>query len=538
MIVIVGLGPGDPALLTREAWAVLSRAGTVFLRTRRHPTVAGLPGTVTLRSFDGLYNKAKRFDDIYARIARRILDAARAKVKSRKADVVYAVPGHPLVGERSVSLILEQARAAGIPVRIVSGISFVESVLEALRLDPEAPGVDALDGIQLCDALDLAALHHPPLNPDKPALVAQIYSRRVASDVKLTLLNQYPPEHAVYIVQGAKRTGNRHDRRKRAPSLRGGEDARARFDRAIGPCRSAVRRVALAELDHGARFDHLSTLYVPAAARVSAFEGLQETIAHLRAPDGCPWDREQTHQSLRATLLEEAYEVLTAIDENDMPALREELGDLLLNVILQAQIATDEDYFRMSDVVADIDAKLKRRHPHIFADARVRGSAEVNANWNEIKRQEKAARGVTQRSALDGIAPALPALAQAQKIAHRADRAGFRWRDLRKRFDKILEELEEVRRARSPAQRREELGDLLFTIAYWADGMGIDIESAAREGNLKFMRRFKTLEATIAGRGLDMRAMSEAELLAAWREVKAGRQKAKPQRTNRNADGR
>ncbi len=485
VIVFLGLGPGDPNLLTREAWDVLSNATQVFLRTRKHPAVAGLPKGLHLRSFDALYDRARDFEAVYAAISAAILAAARKP----GTMVIYAVPGHPLVGERTTPMILDQARALGIPVRIVAGLSFVEPTLEALALAGQAQGLDPIGGLQICDGLDLAAGHHPALNPDRPALVAQMYSRAVASNVKLTLLNQYPPGHTVTLVQGASRV---------------------------------CAQVPLHTLDHADVFDPLTSLYIPALARISAFESLQETIAHLRAPEGCPWDREQTHQSLRNTLLEEAYEVLTAIDEDDMPALAEELGDLLLNIILQAQIASEAGEFLMSDVVAGIDAKLKRRHPHVFGGAQVKNSAEVNANWNAIKRQEKAAQGRHAASVLDGIAPALPALAQAQKIAHRADRAGFRWKRKSARFAKVLEEIDEIRRARTPAHRQEELGDLLITLAYWADGYGIDIESAAREANQKFTRRFHALEKLLRGRGQDMARMSEAQLLDAWREIKKG----------------
>jgi tetrapyrrole methylase family protein / MazG family protein len=486
VIVIVGLGPGDPAALTRDAWQTLSTARTIYLRTRKHPTVHGLPKSVRLRSFDRLYTQADNFDAVYTAIAEAIVTAATRARSSRKTEqgpVVYAVPGHPLVGERTVPMILARARAAGIAVRIVSGVSFVEHALETLA--HSGITLDALDGLQLCDALDFTVAHHPALNPDKPALIAQAYARHVASDLKLTLLNQYPPEHSVHLIRNG-----------------------------------ALSTRPLAELDHHDDFDHLTSLLVPAMPQVYSFEGLQQTIAHLRAPEGCPWDREQTHQSLRTTLLEEAFEVLTAIDDDDMPALKEELGDLLLNVILQAQIATEGAAFRMSDVVASIDAKLKRRHPHVFGDQRVRDSAEVVANWDAIKKQEKAAAGRVKTSVLDGIAPALPALAQAQKIAHRADRAGFRWKDARKRYDKVLEELAEIRKARTPANRQEEFGDLIFTIAYWADAYGIDIETAAREANRKFSKRFRALENAVAAQGRDMKTMREAELLDAWRAVK------------------
>ncbi|MGQ9903790.1 MAG: nucleoside triphosphate pyrophosphohydrolase, partial [Anaerolineae bacterium] len=349
---------------------------------------------------------------------------------------------------------------------------------------------DPLDGLQICDALELAALHHPPLNPDRPALIAQVYSRAIASDVKLTLMNQYPPEHRVATVTT-----------------------------------DTVAWLALHQLDHIDRFDHLTTLYVPAMPITASFEGLQETIAHLRAPEGCPWDRAQTHESLRSALLEEVYEVLTALDEGDLNALREEMGDLLMNLIMQAQIATEAEEFRMVDVIAEIDAKLKRRHPHVFGDIVVNSVGEVLTNWNAIKQQEHINKGAARKSALDGIPPALPALAQAQKIAHKAERAGFQWsRDARQatqlRLAKVHEEIDEIIAASDNVHRREEIGDLLFTLADLADGFDIDAEAALREANLKFAQRFRAMEALIRERNLDMQTMSLAELEAVWAEVK------------------
>jgi tetrapyrrole methylase family protein/MazG family protein len=478
MITILGLGPGGAHLLTREAWDVLCASRRVYLRTRRHPTVAELPPHLELRDFDDLYEHAARFEDVYAEIAARVIAAAQASPEG----VVYAVPGHPLVGEASVHLIMQRAGALGIPVRLVAGLSFIEPTLERVAAS-EAPACDPLDGLQICDALALAALHHPPLSPDQPALIAQVYSRAVASDLKLTLMNQYPPSHQVFVVRGG------------AP----------------------LRATTLATLDHSDDFDHLTTLYLPALPRAGSFESLQETVAHLRAPEGCPWDREQTHESLRSTLLEETYEVLAAIDAGDLAALREELGDLLLNVVMQAQIATESETFRMSDVIADLIAKLRRRHPHVFGAAVADTAEQVVANWNAIKRQEK---GQQARSALDGIPEALPALAQAQKMARRAEQAGFDWDSHDARLVKVREELEEVVNARDPDHRMEEFGDLIFTIADWADGYDIDIETAARMANQKFARRFRALERLAHARGLSLSTLSAEEKRALWRQIK------------------
>jgi tetrapyrrole methylase family protein / MazG family protein len=517
MLTILGLGPGDPMLLTREAWEILSAAREVYLRTRKHPTVAGLPAHLILHDFDELYEQGDDFAGVYARIVDAVLTAAA------QSDVIYAVPGHPLVGEATVPAILAQARNRHIPARIAGGLSFIEPVLEEVQqavlettehrtqnTDDGLPSsivrrpssIDPVDGLQICDALELAALHHPPLNPDRPALIAQVYSRAIASDVKLTLMNQYPPAHTVWVVKGQMTDDGRPTTKfTRRPS-------------------SVVRR--LHELDHHDDFDHLTTLYVPAMPYISGFEAFQETVAYLRAPDGCPWDRAQTHESLRNDLLEETYEVLAAIDEGDLAGLREELGDVMMNVLLQVQIAAESEEFRMVDVIGEIDAKLKRRHPHVFGDVVVNSVGDVLTNWNAIKQQEYKSNGRPAReSAIDGIPPALPALAQAQKLAHKAERAGFRFDNHEQRLAKSHEELDEVLTARNDEHRKEELGDLLFTIADLADGYQIDIETALREANLKFSRRFRAMEAIVRERGLDMQAMSTAELQAVWNEVKA-----------------
>jgi len=499
MLTILGLGPGDPKHLTREAWEVLSAAREVYLRTRIHPTVAGLPGHLILRDFDDMYENGAAFEDVYARITAAVIAAAQ------KGDVIYAVPGHPLVGEATVHAILARAKEAHIETRIVSGLSFIEPTLEAMgRLLPTS--VDPLDGLQICNALELAGLHHPSLNPDKPALIAQVYSRAIASDVKLTLMNQYSPDHPVWIIG------------------RAGEK-RSRGEKEIGTITSSppplLSSAPLRELDHRDLFDHLTSLYLPALPVVGGFEGLQETVAYLRAPEGCPWDREQTYETLRKDLLEEVYEVLAAIDEGDINGLREELGDVLLNLIMLVQIATEGEEFRMIDVIGEVDAKLKRRHPHVFGDVVVNNVGDVLTNWNAIKQQEHSKGGKPAReSAIDGVPPALPALAQAQKLAHKAERAGFRFDNHEQRLAKSHEEIDEVLTARDNNHRKEEFGDLLFTIADLADGYDIDIETALREANLKFSRRFRAMEAIVRERDLDMKAMSGVELQAVWREVK------------------
>jgi tetrapyrrole methylase family protein/MazG family protein len=482
-ITIVGLGPGATEHLTREAWQVLSDVEEVYLRTRKHPTVPALPKHLTLHSFDHLYDQAQDFQEIYTAIAGEILGLGK-----RPQGVVYAVPGHPLVGEASVGRILDAAAEAGIVVRIVAGLSFVEPVLVAL-------GVDALAGLQIVDATELAAMHHPPLNPDMPALVAQLYSQSLAVDLKLTLMNQYPAQHPVILVHSA------------------------------GIADERVVPIPLYELDRQMDVAHLTTLYIAPLAYLGSFEGFQESIAKLRAPDGCPWDREQTHRSLRDNLLEETYEALAALDHDDLDALREELGDLLLQIVLHAQIAVEEGEFSMADVIAAVDAKIKYRHPHVWGDVSVSGAAEVTRNWEALKAEERRAAaqvGGPVRSMLQGVPEILPALAQADAYGHRVARVGFDWSALEGVLEKVQEEMAELQAAQDPDEQEAEMGDLLFAVVNWARWLDVDPEAALREANARFARRFGWMEKEARRRGGDLDQLNIDQLEALWQEAKRG----------------
>jgi tetrapyrrole methylase family protein/MazG family protein len=472
-ITIVGLGPGDPKQLTLEAQQVLQEASEVYLRTCHHPTVASLPPGPSLHFFDHIYEEKETFAEVYNEIAHQILELGQ-----RPEGVVYAVPGHPLVGEASVQRILALAKQQEIDVRVVEGLSFIESVLTCL-------GVDALAGLQIVDATELAALHHPCLNPDLPALIGQLYDQQLASDVKLTLMNLYPDEYPVTLV------------------------------RAAGTDRAQILEMPLYELDRQPDIDYLTSLYIPPLPQPSSLETFQDTIARLRAPGGCPWDRKQTHRSLRRHLLEESYEALAALDADDTDALREELGDLLLQIVLQAQIAVEAGEFRLAQVIEDIDAKIKRRHPHVFGDVVVADVAEVIHNWEEIKKEEKG-----KRSVLAGVSRALPALARAQAMQERAARVGFDWPDVEGVVAKLAEEVAELKGAGVAEEREEELGDLLFSVVNLARWLNVDAESALRGACERFVQRFCGMEELCQERGLNLSELSLAEQDELWEEAK------------------
>ena len=477
-IIILGLGPADSRYLTLEANDILAKAQTIYLRTARHPIVDELPEHLTLVDFDYLYEEAEDFNEIYRQIATKIIDLGRASA-DRDQFIIYAVPGHPMVGETTTLLILSEAELESIPVRIVAGLSFIEPALSLLK-------VDTLDGLQIFDVLEVAGYHHPPIDPDRPALLAQIYNRQVASQLKLALMAIYPDEHQVVLVHKA---GTRDQRAVQTP---------------------------LYEIDRGKHLSHLTSLFVPSIKESGSLSTFAETVAILRSPDGCPWDQEQTPKSLRSGLLEETGEVLEAIDAGDPEALAEELGDLLYHIVMQIQMANEELYFKMSDVIGGIDAKLKRRHPHVWGDVKLSNSEEVIQIWEAIKSREKSKTG----SVVDNVPKGLPALARAQMIQNRVKGVGFDWPSIEGVFDKIAEEIGELNSSADDRERSRELGDVFFAIVNWSRWSGIDAETALREANSRFEDRFRRMEREAAAKNIDLRALNIDELEELWNEAK------------------
>lgn len=476
-ITLLGLGPGNPDHLTREAWDVLVSASEVWVRTRQHPTLAGLPVELRVHSFDELYENGNTFEQVYGEITRRVLEMG-----NRPEGVIYAVPGHPLVAEATGPEILRRAKEAGMPVRLVEAMSFLEPTFSALGTDPYPQ-------IALFDALTLGQAHVPTYAPDQPVLIAQIYSKLVAAEVKSTLTAIYPDEHPV------------------------------RFVHAAGTHDQVVEELALYEIDRSEHIGLLSSLYVPPLGEGSSFESFQEIVAHLRAPNGCPWDREQTHASLRSHLLQESYETVAAMDAGDADGMREEFGDLLLQIMLNSQIASEEGEFTANDVVRGIYDKIIRRHPHVFGDAKVAGVEGVLTNWERLKEKERK-HADQQKGLLDGVPAVLPALSQAQEYQDRAARVGFDWPEIEGVLDKVAEEISEVKAAENEAELEAELGDLLFALVNLARWKKVDAESALRGTNQKFKRRFGYVEQGARTEGRSLSDLSLDEMESYWQQAK------------------
>jgi tetrapyrrole methylase family protein/MazG family protein len=251
-------------------------------------------------------------------------------------------------------------------------------------------------------------------------------------------------------------------------------------------------------------------------AELRTFEGLRQIIARLRGPDGCPWDRAQTHASLKSYLLEEAYEALAALDEDDTDKLCDELGDMLLEVLLHVQLAEEAREFTLEDVVYRIASKLVRRHPHVFGEEQADTPEQVMARWAALKQEERGDEG----SALAGMPLAMPALACAQRLQERAARVGFQWPDIRQAQGKLEEEIGELTAAGDAEHKREEMGDVLFMIVSLARYLELDAEEALRLANGKFSRRFTSMEAIARERGLLLADLSLPDLEALWEEAK------------------
>ncbi len=482
-IIIIGLGSGDENRLTLGALKLLMSGKPVYLRTREHPVVAYLESEgIEFTSFDDFYQDATEFSEVYQRIVDALIDEA-----AMNKELVYAVPGNPLVAEQTVRMLYAAAADAGIKVQVLGGESFIDTLFERLLIDP-------IDGFMVLNGETLMA---DELNSNINTLIAQVYNQLIASHIKLTLMEYYPDDYIVYIVES------------------------------LGvPEMERVTGLPIFELDRvPERFHNLSSVLVPKNQEPLLIKRdinqLLELIRVLRGPDGCPWDRVQTHQSIRKNLIEETYELVEAIDRQDFDEMLEELGDVFLQVILHSLMAEDEGYFDLYDVVEELMRKLIRRHPHVFGDAVAGQEEEARAEWERIKAQENIDGGRQRKSVLDGVPRDLPETYKAYKLQKKAASVGFDWSEVAPVYDKIREELAEVSQA-TGEQLAEEVGDLLFAVVNLARFYKIDPEEALAATNRKFVERFKYIEASLAERGVVL-AEAGLELMdELWEEAKLG----------------
>ncbi len=482
-IFVMGLGAGDLSQMPLGVYEQVMKVKHVYVRTEMHPVIQQLQDKgVTFTSFDYLYEKEDEFTVVYEGISQELIQKAKSG-----EEILFAVPGHPMVAERTTQLLLEKGSQEGIEVEILGGQSFLDPMFSVLQIDP-------VEGFALLDALQL---HRNSLNPQLHLIITQVYDEFTASDVKLTLMDVYPDDYPVTLVFAAGVPGQQQ-----------------------------IMKMPLYELDHIRGTHNMAAVYVPPTTKEGVlnkqFSTLREIVAILRGPEGCPWDREQTHQSIRKHLIEETYEVLETIDEDDPVAMCEEMGDLLMQVMLHSQISEDEGDFTIDDVILGLNEKLIRRHPHVFGDRDANTSEQVVKNWEQIKTEEKKEKGINveERSLLDGIPRGLPGLMTSYELSKKAAKVGFDWDQVKEVYAKIEEELEEVKEARHEEEVKEELGDLLFAVANLARFLKVDPEEALSLTNRKFKTRFKYIEQKLKEKNQPITEATLDEMEALWQEAK------------------
>ncbi len=349
--------------------------------------------------------------------------------------------------------------------------------------------------LTLVDARTLKGAHVPPFPTSANALLLHISAPGAAAQAQAALLALYPPAHTVWLV------------------CKPGQPREGDVSLLLSELGEYAGRKSLAQA---------AALYVPRLGEDTSFEAFHEIVAHLRAPDGCPWDREQTHASLRQHLLGETYEALSAMDSADPAEMSEEFGDLLLQIVLNAQIGSETGAFNMAAVLQGIHRKIVRRHPHVFGEVQVDGVGGVLQNWEKIKEAERRQNGSPEKpkGLLDGVPQTFPALAQAQEIQARAARVKFDWDSIEPVWEKLMEEIDEVKEAETPAEREKELGDLLFAAVNLIRWYGVDAEGALRGSNQRFRERFAYIERSARAKDRPLTEMTFQEMDSLWEEAK------------------
>ncbi|CAG9366630.1 TPA: nucleoside triphosphate pyrophosphohydrolase [Clostridium perfringens] len=479
MLKIMGLGPGAYEALTIGALKELKNNKNIYFRTEKHPTVDFLKDEgIKFESYDHAYEKYDSFDDVYKYIAEDLI----TKIKDDE-DLIYAVPGHPLVAEKSVINLIELCKENNVQYEVLPAVSFVDAMMEALQVDP-------IEGVKIIDAFDMK---NQILDKRIGTIITQVYNKFIASEVKLRLLEGYEDDTEIIFV--------------RAAGVEGLE---------------SIRKIPLYELDWQEDIDYLTSIYIPKdLGNKKDFQDLLDIIETLRNPGGCPWDREQTHESLKSALLEECYEVIDAIENEDEDALIEELGDVLLQVVFHASIGKEDGYFDIMDVIGGISNKMINRHPHVFGNEEANTSEQVLVNWDEIKKEEKGIKTLTEE--MQNIAKSLPATTRAYKVQKKAKKVGFDWNDVNYAMDKVKEELNEIKEVYNCEDKsiiEGEVGDLLFACINVARFLEVDGELALDKTIKKFIKRFSYIENEAIKNNKNLKDMTLEEMDKLWEEAK------------------
>lgn len=469
-ITIIGLGPGPRKLLTLEAYEVLKNLKKVHFRTGDHPVVKELIDRgIVYKSYDDLYESCSDFDELYKGIAKDLLETAETE------EVFYAVPGHPNLYDDSVKYIYEMADEE-VKIKKIYGSSVHEVALSAIDRA-------ITDDLVITSALEVKK-HR--IDYKKNNLIIGVFNQFIASDLKVNLLNHYEVDYKIYYIHGAQTNDEQ------------------------------VKLINLEDLDRMSIYNHLTCIYIVKQTEGKNFADLLEIMDFLRSEDGCSWDRKQTNESLIPCTIEEVYELVETIQLNDFDAFEEELGDLLLQVVFYAQINAEEGYFTIYDVINQIVEKLIRRHPHLFGEETLTHE-EDHIHWESLKKKEYNEEFIYE--SMKRIPKDLPSLMTAYKIQKKAANNGFDWENIDGAYEKLDEEVREVKEAYKNGNKEDilmELGDLLFTVVNISRFLDVRPELALKKSNAKFIKRFRRMEALSAEKNVVFSELNLKSMEKLW----------------------
>ena len=485
-IYILGLGPGDVDALTLGVVNRIKSGDRNYLRTGNHPTVKYFKdNNIGYESYDYVYENQENFENVYNHIVEDLIN------KSKEYNTInYLVPGNPMVAEKTVELLLN-SEEEDLEIELFTAVSFIETIIELMGIDP-------IYGLRIVDGVGFK-MKDIDINLD--SIITQVYNNKVASDIKLILSEVYGDEYQIYLINNG-----------------GIED------------KEEIHKIPIYELDRIHNIGSLTSIYIPKVDKIDkklyGMEDIIHTVETLRSEEGCPWDREQTHKSLRGCVIEEAYEVVEAIDNEDIDNLAEELGDLLLQVVLHSQIGLEDGEFNIYDVFTKLNEKMIFRHPHVFSEKKVEKSEEIVYNWNKLKFKDRDIS--TYTDTLRDI-PRLPSLLRSYKVQERAGVVGFDWDSVEGALDKVKEEYYEVVDAIEDFEGgdvekvEEELGDLLFSVVNVCRFLNVDPEIALNKTVNKFIKRFEIMELKAVEMGIKLENLTLVEMDALWDEAKLHR---------------
>lgn len=476
-ISVIGLGPGDIDLLTVKAFKMINESEKIYLRTNKHKIVNYLnENNIEYESYDYVYEEKESFEDVYEFITDDLVN------KSKDKDIIYCVPNNPFEGDETVNNLIKYRNQNIVDVEIIPGVSSIDTCVNTVE-------IDIFEGIKVIDGLNI---NNFDIDININTLLTQVYDNIIASEVKIILEDYYDSEKEIYIINTENYSYN---------------------------------KIKLYELDRIDNLSHTTYIYIPRERDIERnrynMYNLYKIMKRLRDKDGCPWDLKQTHDSLRQYIIEEAYEVVDAIDNEDFDSLVEELGDLLLQIVFHSVIADEEGYFNFNDVTTSICNKMITRHPHVFGDLSLNNEEEVLTNWTEIKDKEKNINSYTER--ITSIPRNFPALKRSYKIQKKAAEVGFDWPDINgaiRKFEEEFNELIEEIKDNNLLKMEEELGDLIFAIVNIARFIDIDPEIALNKTSNKFINRFKFIEEESVKQGKNLKNMTLEEMDLLWNMAK------------------